>query len=136
MPGKAPDPIERRRILIVEDDELMRIFYERLFKRHEGEFIWHLPPSAEEALEHLRACEVDAAILDWDLPGINGLQLLKAIRANPATKALPVLMVSGRTSPDYEALALKHGASGYLAKPFETEKLLAYLRGFRRRHGG
>lgn len=123
----------RIRILIVEDDILMRRMYESLFKRHAEEFAWELRPSVEEALEHLHDRKFDAAILDWELPGINGLQLLKAIRSNPATKALPVIIASGQSTPAHEALALKHGANAYLAKPFDTEKLLDYLRGFGRR---
>lgn len=135
MPSSRKED-RRARILIVEDDDLMQVFYERLFKRHEDEFIWHLKPSAEDGLAHLRVYEIDVVVLDWDLPRINGLQLLRAIRANPATRDLPVILASGRTSPGYEALALKHGASAYLAKPFETGKLLIHLRGFGRRRGG
>lgn len=113
----------------------MLTFYKSLFRRHTDEFSPIFTDSSEDALRQLADGRFDAAILDWDLPGINGLQLLKAIRANPATRALPVIFASGRASPDYEALALKHGASAYLAKPFETGKLLAYLRDFGRRYG-
>lgn len=118
----------RNLIMIVDDDELMQIFYERAFTRYASEFNWQLKSDAEEALEHLRESDVDAAILDWDLPAINGLQLLKAIRASPATRRLPVIMVTGRTSPDYQALAMRHGASAYLPKPFEVDKLISLLR--------
>jgi DNA-binding response OmpR family regulator len=133
MPGKAPEPFTRRRILIVEDDDLMRVFYERLFKRHEDEFIWHLKPNVAKALEHLRECEVDAVILDWDMAGVNGLQLLKAIRSNPGTKSLRVILVSGRVQTEDQVLALERGADDYLAKPFHVEILLARLRSLLRR---
>lgn len=118
----------RKSILVVDDDDLMQIFYKRLFGRHPVEFAYHAARSAEEALKHLRRANVDVVILDWDLPGINGLQLLRALRAAPSSKALPVVMVSGRTSPEYAALALSHGANAYLAKPFEVDVLLVHLR--------
>jgi two-component system phosphate regulon response regulator PhoB len=129
MPSDHPSHGDAPRfILIVDDDELMRIFYKRLFNQHRDEFSVFLMPSAEAALEYLRESNADAAILDWDLPGISGLQLLKALRANPATKALPVIIVSGRSSPDNEAFALKSGAHAYFSKPFDVGGLLSRLR--------
>jgi len=120
----------RKTILIVDDDDLMQVFYKRLFSRHPDEFAYQAVRSAEDALQRLQTANVDVVILDWDLPGINGLQLLMALRANPSSKALPVIMVSGRTSPDYAALALRHGANVYLGKPFEIAVLLNHLRSF------
>ncbi len=128
MPGNAPESFTRRRILVVDDDDLMRTFYERLFRKHRDEFSPHLRSNAEEALPILRDASVRAAILDWDLPGLSGLQLLRAIRENHATRALPVVIVSGRAAPGCEELALKQGANAYLAKPFKVETLLGILR--------
>jgi DNA-binding response OmpR family regulator len=123
----------RSRILIVEDDELMGVLYERIFKKHKDEFAWHLKPNAKEAMGYLRERRVDAAILDWDLPGISGIDFLKALRSNPATKALPVILVSGRARTEDHVLALERGADDFLAKPFHVEILLARLRRLLRR---
>lgn len=128
MSGKQPP--QPAQILIVEDDDLMLVFYERFFAKHKEEFVCIPVSSAERALDCLREGRVDAAIIDWDLPGISGIQLLKALRANAGTRTLPVILITGRADADSKALARKHGASAYLSKPFETSRLLSYLRGF------
>lgn len=123
----------RKHVLVVEDDKLMRKLYEHLFKKHELEFSCRLEGSAEGALNHLRRHSADAAILDWDLPGINGLNLAKALRSSPATKSLRIIIVSGRARPEDEVHALESGADDYLSKPFAVEVLLARLRSLMRR---
>lgn len=115
-------------VLIVEDDKLMRIFYERLFRECEHDLTYHLEENAEGALDYLRDNSVDAIISDWDLPGINGINLVKALRSHPATIAVPILMVSGRTGPGYRDIALKHGANDYFSKPFDVVEFIARLR--------
>jgi len=118
----------RHLVLIVEDDKLMRIFYQRLFRDCEHDLAYHLEESAEGALDYLRDNRVDAIISDWDLPGISGINLVKALRSHPATSAVPILMVSGRTGPDYRDIALRHGANDYFAKPFDIVEFMGRLR--------
>ena len=115
-------------ILIVEDDKLMRILYERIFNAEPRDLSFHLEESAEGALNYLRENSVDALITDWDLPKVNGIVLMKALRSHPATKTLPIIVVSGRTGPGYMDIAVKAGASDYFSKPFEIEILLGRLR--------
>jgi two-component system alkaline phosphatase synthesis response regulator PhoP len=117
----------RSKIVIVEDDELMTAVYKRLFLREEDRFICTLERNAEGALETMRRERADILILDWDLPGISGLQMLDALRANRATKLLPVIVVSGRASIEDRIQALQHGANDYLSKPFDVHELLARL---------
>lgn len=79
---------------------------------------------------------MDAIITDWDFPGINGIFLLKALRSHPSTKALPIVVVSGRTSPGYMDIALKNRASDYFSKPFEIEAFMDRLRSLLRGANG
>jgi len=123
----------RSNIFIVEDDELMSVVYKRLFLREEDRFTCTLERSAEDALDSLRRGRADILILDWDLPGISGLQLLDILRANRATRLLPVIVVSGRAGIEDRILALKHGANDYLSKPFDIHELLARLQVLLRR---
>jgi DNA-binding response OmpR family regulator len=123
-------------ILIVEDDILMRVFYERLFKRQARDLSYHLAESAEAAFDYLRDKSVDAIITDWDLPKMSGIVLVKALRSHPTTKALPIMVVSGRTGPGYMDLALKSGASDYYSKPFEIAAFLDRLRSLLRGGSG
>lgn len=128
MPGKPPLPPSRRRILVVDDDDLMLTFYKSLFSRYQDEFSPVFAESGEEALSQLKTQKFDAAILDWDMPHLSGLNILKAIRANLGTRALRIVIVSGRTDPHDRTHALKSGADAFLSKPFEVEELLAFLR--------
>lgn len=123
-------------ILIVEDDMMMRIFYERLFKQEALDLSYHLAENGEGALEYLRENRVDAIITDWDLPRMNGIVLVKALRSHPTTKALPIVVVSGRTGPGYMDIAVKAGASDYFSKPFEIKTFLDRLRTLLRGRGG
>lgn len=123
-------------ILIVEDDMLMRTFYERHFTQQVQDLTYHLAESAGSALDYLRANRVDAVITDWDLPKMSGIVLVKALRSHLSTKALPIIVVSGRTGPGYMDLAVKAGASDYFSKPFEIETILERLRTLLRGRGG
>ena len=123
----------RSKVLIVEDDEMMAAVYKRLFIREEDRFICTLEKNAKDALDTLRRERADILILDWDLPGISGLQTLDALRANRPTRLLPVMVVSGRAGIEDRIEALKHGANDYLSKPFDVHELLARLQVLLRR---
>lgn len=137
MTSKSPsrDGARARRLLIVEDDDLMHVFYKALFRRHKDEFACLFEKSAAASLAHLRQGNIEAVVLDWDLPGINGIDLLKGMRAHPGTKGIRVMVVSGRMRTEEQVLALAAGADDYLTKPFEVEIFLARLRGLLRRAG-
>lgn len=123
----------RSKVLIVEDDELMAAVYKRLFLRESDRFICTLERTAEDAIDTLRRDQADILILDWDLPGISGLQLLDALRANRSTRLLPVIVVSGRAGIEERIHALKRGANDFLSKPFDVHELLSRLQVLLRR---
>jgi two-component system phosphate regulon response regulator PhoB len=123
-------PMQRSRILIIDDDDLMKILYGTLFGKHEDEFRARIAATASDALEDLKTKQVDALILDWDLPVVSGVELLTALRRTPSIKHLPVIVVSGRAGVENEIQALESGADDYLTKPFDVNVLLARLRRF------
>ena len=134
MKGRTPAASGiRSNIVIVEDDEMMTAVYKRLFLREEDRFACALQRNAEDALDALRREPADILILDWDLPGISGLQLLNTLRANRATRLLPIMVVSRRAGIEDRILALKQGANDYLSKPFDIHELLARLQVLLRR---
>ena len=104
-----------RPVLIVEDDALMRVVYKRLFQDHAPELAFHLEARAEDALKYRRENGADAAILDWDLPGISGLDLLKTLRDDSVGRYVRIIVVSGRTGVEDQILALESGADELLS---------------------
>ena len=108
------------RILIVDDEEVLRDVLQVVLHR-EG-FAVVTAASGEEALNRLDTEEVDLVILDIMLPGISGIDTLRAIRiANPH---LPVIIVTAFSSIDGAIEAMKHGAFHYIPKPFKNEEVV------------
>ncbi|PKM15420.1 MAG: response regulator [Gammaproteobacteria bacterium HGW-Gammaproteobacteria-2] len=70
------------------------------------------------ALPMLKAAKFDFVVTDWNMPGMTGIDLLKAIRADPALKTMPVLMVTAENSREQIIEAAQSGVNGYIVKPF------------------
>lgn len=70
------------------------------------------------ALPMLQAGRFDMLITDWNMPGMPGLELLKAVRADPRLKAMPVLMLTAEAKREQIVEAAQAGVNGYLVKPF------------------
>jgi len=112
----------------------MRDVYARIFETLlDDGFAAVIVSDGEQALDLLRLEPVDLMVLDWNLPGISGESLLRALRAHPKTRSIGVLMVTGKCSPAEESQALDFGADDHLAKPFDTRVLAARLKSLRRR---
>jgi two-component system response regulator PilR (NtrC family) len=108
------------RILIVDDEEVLRDVLEVVLRREGFDVV--LAASGEEALNFLEGDDVDLVILDIMLPGISGIDTLRAIRiANPQ---LPVIVITAFSSIDGAIEAMKHGAFHYIPKPFKNEEVI------------
>ncbi|MFA5141215.1 MAG: response regulator transcription factor [Elusimicrobiota bacterium] len=127
----------RSRILVVEDDEGYQDVFKLLFGCHGEEFSWILARSGEKAIERLKDhshTPIDAVLLDCQLPGaLDGLQVLRFIRSNPAMRCILVIMVTGNKSGADVDAAFESGADDYVIKPFRENELLLRLRGHLRR---
>lgn len=77
----------------------------------------------EDALNKLRAGEFDFVVSDWNMPNLDGLELLKTIRLDPAMSKLPVLMVTAEAKRENIIAAAQAGANGYIVKPFTAATL-------------
>lgn len=75
------------------------------------------------ALAKLRVGDIDFVVTDWNMPNMDGLTLLRAIRADPGMSALPVLMVTAEAKKENIIAAAQAGASGYIVKPFTSATL-------------
>jgi len=85
----------------------------------------------QHAMQRVQAEHVDFIISDWNMPKMNGLDLLKAVRANTTGPRIPVLMVTAEANKDNIVQAAQAGADGYIVKPFSAatlrEKLVKIL---------
>ena len=117
-------------ILIIDDDqELGDMLREFLAPDH---FEVDACTTGEAGLEALRGSTYDLVILDVMLPGMNGMDVLKAIRQD---SDMPVIMLTARGDDVDRILGLEFGADDYLAKPFNPRELLARIRAILRRAG-
>ena len=87
----------------------------------------------QEALTRLGELTPDIVLLDWMLPSISGIELCRQIRRRPATRDLPVIMVTARTEDADAVRGLNTGADDYITKPFSIEALVARMRALLRR---
>jgi two-component system alkaline phosphatase synthesis response regulator PhoP len=89
--------------------------------------------NGEKALELVKSGSPDLVILDLMLPGIQGMEVCKFIRNNPATASLPIIMVTAKGEEVDRVLGLEIGADDYITKPFSVRELLARVRAVLRR---
>ncbi|AYA40526.1 chemotaxis response regulator CheY [Xenorhabdus nematophila] len=105
------------RFLVVDDFSTMRRIVRNLLKELGFNNVEEAQDGAE-ALTKLRTAEFDFVISDWNMPNIDGLELLKTIRSEEKLAALPVLMVTAEAKKENIIAAAQAGASGYVVKPF------------------
>ncbi|MET4895191.1 chemotaxis response regulator CheY [Morganella morganii] len=103
--------------LVVDDFSTMRRIVRNLLK----ELGYNKIEEAEDgvdALEKIRAGQIDFVVADWNMPNMDGLELLKTIRTDDALKHIPVMMVTAEAKKENIIAAAQAGASGYVVKPF------------------
>jgi len=110
------------KILIVDDFSTMRRIIKNLL-RELGFNNTHEADDGSTALPMLQNGDFDFLITDWNMPGMTGLDLLKAVRADPKLKDLPVLMVTAEAKRDQIIEAAQAGVNGYIVKPFTAQTL-------------
>jgi two-component system chemotaxis response regulator CheY len=114
------------RFLVVDDFSTMRrmvrvvlheLGYENVTEAEDG----------SSALPILNQGGIDFLVTDWNMPGMQGLELLKAVRADPKLAKLPVLLVTAEAKRDQIVAAAQAGVSGYVLKPFTAQTLKAKI---------
>lgn len=115
------------KVLIIDDSRTMRRLLASYITRYTGEII-----EAEDgvaALEQMaRHAPVDLALVDWDMPRMNGLDFIKAVRANPTYADTKLLMVTSHNSMEDIGATLEAGANDFLMKPMTEEMVADKLR--------
>ncbi len=117
----------KKKLLVVDDEPLnVSLLCEMLGKQF---FNFFTANSGQEAVETAMKERLDMIIMDWQMPGIDGLEALKILKASEITQEIPVLMVTGvMNSPENLVTAMDEGAIDFLRKPFDRLELKARVR--------
>ena len=119
------------RVLVVEDDDEIRDLIR--YNLVAGGLEVEEADDGAQALDMLRRKLPDLAVVDWMLPTVSGVDICRAVRREPATSKLPILILTARKTEKDMLQGFSGGADDYLVKPFSTAELLARVRALLRR---
>lgn len=114
------------RLMIVEDDVLMLGIIQKHLGRDGHEV--RAAANGRVAWSQLQQLPADIVITDWKMPEMDGVELCRAIRADPKLRATYIIMLTGQASPAEEAEGIRAGADDYLIKPCKMDRLLHSVR--------
>jgi len=119
------------RILIIEDEEPLTLLlrYNLEAEGYEVETV----ARGDEGDLRLKEQPPDLAVIDWMLPGLSGIELIRRLRTRPESQKLPVIMLTARGEEGERVRGLATGADDYIVKPFSVPELLARIRALLRR---
>jgi CheY-like chemotaxis protein len=118
----------RKRALVVDDSKSARVILSRMLEKYDIEV--DMAESAEQAIEYLKSNRPDAIFMDHLMPGMDGLQAVQAIKGNPQTAMIPIMMYTSQEGELYVGQARALGAMGVLPKqvrPVDVSKVLYEL---------
>ena len=122
-PPRSINPQRRGRVLVVEDEpDVAELIRYNLVK--EG---WEviIVGSGADALKRVRDARPDVVLLDIMVPQLNGWEVCRRLKEDPDTRAIPVIMVTGRVEEGDKVLGFELGADDYVTKPFGIKELMA-----------
>lgn len=117
----------KKKILSVDDSATIRKIIRSAVEVMKYELVE--ASDGEEAFSKLYAEEdIKLILLDWNMPGMNGYEFLKAAKSNNSFKSIPIMMVTTESEKENIIKAVKAGVANYLVKPFNTEELIKKIR--------
>jgi len=123
----SPDSAAHHRVLIVDDEESMRLLLGRTVEAVPNVEIT-LAGTCEEALHLVGSRTYHVILLDLLMPGVGGIEVLKGIRSAPPNRATPVIIVSVMADEDTKNVCRSLGISDYIVKPIVRESLVASVK--------
>jgi len=121
-------PVDGKRVLVVEDDPNMQALLRSILR--DAGYEVEAAPDGPSAVDLFQTCAPDLVLLDWMLPGMNGLLVCRSLRR---WSNVPILLLTSKTSQENLVAALDAGADDYVTKPFQAAELLARMRALLRR---
>src|SRR5215203_778171 len=119
------------RILVAEDDPDIGSLLDHYLKK--AGFLATVVASGRDVMPQIKRETPDLVILDLMLPGLDGLQLCRAIRADAATAAIPIIMLTAKGEESDRIIGLELGADDYITKPFSPNEVVARIKALLRR---
>jgi CheY-like chemotaxis protein len=123
--GGAVQPLNRVRVLVVEDTDSVRALISYMLRRRGYEVV--AVDNGPDALTQA-SDDIHVVVMDVGLPGLNGLEVCRRLRAEPATATLPVILLTGRSHHEDVRDGLRAGANEFLTKPFQEADLISALK--------
>ncbi len=128
IPNEAIDRIDQERVIVVADDSIsVRKFVGRMLEKNG--YRVKLAADGLEAAELISQVGCHLVITDLEMPRMTGYELMAQLRQSPATKRIPVMVVTSRAGAKHRDRAMKEGASAFLTKPVQEDQLLAAIEG-------
>ncbi len=117
-------------LLVVDDEPALRLLLAAYFKK---QYEVLLAENGEQALEMLKLSKPQAMVVDISMEGMDGLSLIRELRASTKWHHIPILVLSGNDTSNDRIVALRAGADDYLIKPFNPEELEVRLENIQKR---
>lgn len=118
----ATDNTHNQKILVVDDDPIFLRFLTHFFSRREYEVVG--ASNGREALEHARRFQPDVMVLDLDMPDMNGFETCKVLKADEATRQIPVIILTAMESLELNQKAFDAGAQATVLKSMNRSRLM------------
>jgi len=121
-------------VLLVDDSKIVRMLLRNVLTRVLGtETIFLEAENGEIALQQMKNASVDLMMLDWNMPIMNGEQVVDTVRANPAYKNTRIIMATTEGGKNEVLRMIKKGVNGYLVKPFQEPNIRKAIEALRMR---
>lgn len=122
---------QQTNVLVVDDEAAIREMIQ--FALEKSGMGVHTAANAHEALIRINESRPDIILLDWMMPGVSGIELVRRLRKDPFTEDIPVIMLTAKVTEDDKVAGLEAGTDDYVVKPFSPRELMARIRAVTRR---
>ncbi|GHU23138.1 chemotaxis protein CheY [Spirochaetia bacterium] len=116
-----------KKVLVVDDSRIMRNIVKNTFNEMKIPCEYLEAANGNEALLKIHTQNPDLVLLDWNMPELSGIELLKKVRANPLYRDLPIVMITSESARYSVIEALKYGATDYIIKPVNERTFIEKL---------
>jgi len=124
---RSLEGVSRRRLLVVDDDTGHLRAVARLFRKHEARIQLELASNAIDALVMVGSFKPHLVVLDVVMPGVDGLEVCRRLKAHPETRQVGVVIMSGQLTADVEKKARQAGARSCMRRPLDVDVILDEL---------